>query len=73
MLSNVLTRELKIAEEEVTRAEGRFLSLAAGRISRLMWRAALYDPAQLVAYQARIADLIVLGPASRPLEPRLRV
>jgi nucleotide-binding universal stress UspA family protein len=64
MLGQVWAQEQQIAEQEVQRAEERFRSLAGGRFAELTWRGGLYDPAQFVASQARIADLIVLGPAS---------
>ena len=61
MVSNGLIEQQKLAEEEVKRAEGRFRSVAGVRYSRLAWRAAISDPAEFAARQARKADVIILG------------
>jgi len=53
-----------IAEDELKRAEGRFRSVAGPRRSNLAWRAAPFYPAELIASQARAADLLILGPQS---------
>ena len=62
MLGLVWAQEQQIAEQEVQRAERRFRSIGGGRFAELTWRGGLYDPAQFVAYQARMTDLIILGP-----------
>jgi nucleotide-binding universal stress UspA family protein len=62
MVGRVWTQEQQMAEQEVQRAEGRFRSIGGGRLAELTWRGGLDDPAQFVACQGRIADLIVLGP-----------
>ncbi len=64
MIGLVWAQEQQMAEQEVQRAEGRFRSIGGGRFAELIWRGGLYDPAQFVALQARIADLIILGPES---------
>ena len=64
MLGLVWAQEQQIAEQEVQRAERRFRSIGGGRFAELTWRGGLYDPAQFVAYQARMTDLIILGPES---------
>ena len=64
MLGHAWIREQQIAEQEVQRAEERFRSVGGVRFPELTWRGGLRDPAQFVASQARIADLIVLGPKS---------
>jgi nucleotide-binding universal stress UspA family protein len=61
MLGEVWNEEQKIAADEVSRAEGRFRSVAGGRRSHMAWRGAVDYPAELVAVEARAADLIVLG------------
>ena len=64
MLGQAWIREQQIAEQEVQRAEQRFRSVGGLHFAELTWRGDLHDPAQFVARQARIADLIVLGPES---------
>jgi nucleotide-binding universal stress UspA family protein len=64
VMSNAWIEEEKLAEKEVKRAEGRFRSIAGARRSHLVWRAGVCDPAELVARQARKADVIILGPDS---------
>jgi nucleotide-binding universal stress UspA family protein len=61
MLGEVWTEEQQIAAEEVKRAEERFQSVVGARRSHSAWRGAVDYPAELVARNARAADLIILG------------
>ena len=61
MLGEVWSQEQQIAADEVKRAEGRFRSVAGKRRSHMAWRGAVDYPAELVAIEARAADLIILG------------
>ena len=69
-VGGVWVEEQKIAEEEVKRAEGRFRSVAGARRSHLAWRGAAYYPAELLASQARAADLVILGREPSGSSPR---
>jgi nucleotide-binding universal stress UspA family protein len=60
-LVEVWTEEQRIAVETIKRAEGRFRGVAGARRCDLAWRGATFDPAELIALQARAADLIIMG------------
>jgi nucleotide-binding universal stress UspA family protein len=70
MLGQVWTQEQEIAADEVKRAEGRFRSVAGSRRTQVAWRGAVDYPAELVAREARAADLIILGRESLRPAPR---
>jgi nucleotide-binding universal stress UspA family protein len=70
MLGEVWTQEQQIATEEIKRAEARFRSVAGTRRSHMAWRGAMDYPADLVAREARAADLVIMGRDSLRPAPR---
>ncbi len=70
-LGAVWSEEQKIAADEVKRAEARFRNVAGSRRSNMAWRGRADYPAELVAVEARAADLIILGRDSLRRPPLL--
>jgi nucleotide-binding universal stress UspA family protein len=70
MLGQVWAQEQEIAADEVKRAEARFRNVAGSRRTQAAWRGAVDYPAELVAREARAADLIILGRESLRPAPR---
>ena len=64
-------QEQQIAADEIKSAETRFRRIAGARRSHMAWRGQVDYPAELVAAEARAADLIVLGQTSLRPPPRL--
>jgi nucleotide-binding universal stress UspA family protein len=57
-------QEQQIAADDIKRAEARFQTVAGARRSHMAWRGRVDYPAELVAAEARAADLIILGQTS---------
>jgi nucleotide-binding universal stress UspA family protein len=60
-MGDVLTLYRQMAEAEVERAGVRFRTIAEARSVRSEWRAGLSSPGDLLAAEARAADLVVIG------------
>jgi nucleotide-binding universal stress UspA family protein len=70
MPPEVWAEEREAAAAEVKRAEARFRNVAGARRSLVSWRGAVDNPAELVAREARAADLIVVGRPSAQISRR---